>query len=72
MNGIRAVIRCRAAPTRLEFVRAHTGASNQHARMNQLADEEANRARRENSDAKLSLNLYGEERHSNWHSVASP
>ena len=64
LNGIRAVIRCRAAPTRLEFVRAHTGASNQHALMNQRADEEANRARRANADAKLALHLYGEERHS--------
>ena len=63
LNGIRAVIRCRDAPTRLEFVRAHTGASNQHALMNQRADEEANRARRENTAAKLPLHLYGEERH---------
>jgi ribonuclease HI len=63
LNGIRAAIRCRDAPTRLEFVRAHTGASNQHALMNQRADEEANRARRENTAAKLPLHLYGEERH---------
>ena len=64
LNGIRAVVRCRTAPTHLEFVRAHTGASNQHAIMNQLADEEANRVRREYARSpRLPLRLYGEEGH---------
>jgi exonuclease III len=63
LNGIRAVIRGRTAPTRLEFVRAHTGASNVHARMNQVADEGANRARCGAGPRNLALRMYGEERH---------
>lgn len=64
LNGIRAVVGARSAPTRLAHVRSHSEALDVHSRMNQVADGEANRARcAALGKPLLPLDIYGEERH---------
>ena len=64
LNGIRAVVGARSAPTCLEHVRSHSGTLDMRSRMNQVADEEANRARcAALGQPSLPLDIYGEERH---------
>jgi ribonuclease HI len=45
LNVIRAVISQREGHTALRHVKAHSGATDKHSRMNEVADREANRAR---------------------------
>lgn len=63
LNGIRAMLAGRAAPTMIEHVRSHTGALDEHSRMNEVADVEANRARCAAWGETLPLDIWGEERH---------
>jgi ribonuclease HI len=59
-NCIEAVICRRAGATELFHVKAHTMRSDQHSRMNEVADREANRARIEKGTA-VPYELFGQE-----------
>jgi hypothetical protein len=63
-NCIEAVIRRRTGFSELSHVKAHTMRSDQHSRMNEVADREANRARieRGNSPGAVPYDLFGQER----------
>ncbi len=63
LNIIRAVICQRSCPTQFTHVRAHSGGTDIHSRMNELADREANRVRIDSGDSVLGLRIYGEASH---------
>ena len=62
-NCIEAVIRRRTGFTKLSHVKAHTMLNDQHSRMNEVADHEANRARIEgnNESDAVPYELFGQE-----------
>jgi hypothetical protein len=62
-NCIEAVIRRRTGLTKLSHVKAHTGRSDQHSRMNEVADQAANQARIEAAHDSVTVpyELFGQE-----------